>query len=72
MLTDRELDALNRECIANGRDLDYELGRNTAKTYLANGTADKIPFDVIEQVFGAAYAKGYTDYVTAFNILNRR
>jgi hypothetical protein len=72
MLTDAEILALNKECLEKGRDLDYELGRETAKKYLANGTAGSIPFDVIEQVFGAAYAKGYTDYVTAFNILNRR
>lgn len=71
MMTDEELLALNKECIANGRDLDYELGRNTAKKFLENGMAEKISFDQMEEIFGQSYARGYADYVTAYRVMFR-
>ena len=71
MMTDAELLALNKECLAKGRDLDYELGRNTAKKYLANGMVDKVTFDQIEAIFGKSYANGYADYVTAYKVMYR-
>lgn len=70
-MTDEELTALNKECIAKGRDLDYELGRNTAKKYLANGMAEKVTFELMEELFGTNYARGYEDYITAYKVLYR-
>ena len=71
MMTDAEILALNKECLEKGRDLDYELGRNTAKQYLASGMVDKVTFDQIEAIFGKSYANGYVDYVTAYRVMFR-
>ena len=71
MMTDAELLALNKECLAKGRDLDYELGRNTAKKYISSGMVDKVSFDQIREIFGDSYGKGYEDYVTAYRVMFR-
>ena len=71
MMTDAEILALNKECLEKGRDLDYELGRETAKKYIANGMADKVSFDLIAEIFGTVYARGYEDYVTAYRVMYR-
>ena len=71
MMTDAEILALNKECLAKGRDLDYELGRKTAQKYLANGMVDKVTFEQIEEIFGKSYANGYSDYVTAYRVMYR-
>lgn len=71
MMTDEELLALNKECIEKGRDLDYELGRTTAKKYLANGMAEKVTIEQIREIFGQSYANGYQDYVTAYRVMYR-
>ena len=71
MMTDAEILALNKECIAKGRDLDYELGRTTAQKYLANGMAEKVTFEQIREIFGQSYANGYQDYVTAYRVMYR-
>lgn len=71
MMTDAEILALNKECLAKGRDLDYELGRKTAQKYLDNGMADKVTFDQMEAIFGQSYARGYADYVTAYRVMFR-
>jgi hypothetical protein len=71
MMTDEELLALNKECLEKGRDLDYELGRTTAKKYLANGMAEKVTFEQIREIFGQSYANGYQDYVTAYRVMYR-
>ena len=71
MMTDAEILALNKECLAKGRDLDYELGRKTAQKYLANGMVDKVTFEQIADIFGASYARGYADYVTAYKVMYR-
>ena len=71
MMTDAEILALNKECLAKGRDLDYELGRKTAQKYLANGMVDKVTFEQIADIFGTSYARGYVDYVTAYRVMYR-
>ena len=71
MMTDAEILALNKECLAKGRDLDYELGRETAKKYIAEGIADNFSPDLIASVFGKSYGNGYADYLNAYRVLYR-
>ena len=71
MMSDAEILALNKECLEKGRDLDYELGRETAKKYIAEGIADNFSPDLIASVFGKAYGNGYADYLNAYRVLYR-
>lgn len=70
-MTDAELMAFNKEVLAKGRDLDYELGRETARRYIAEGIADNFSPDLIASVFGKAYGNGYADYLNAYRVLYR-
>lgn len=70
-MTDAELEAFNKEVLAKGRDLDYELGRETARRYIADGMVENVTFDKIREIFGESYGRGYEDYVTAYRVMYR-
>lgn len=56
--------------IVRSPNWDYELGRETAKDRIANGTYRKYQNYPLEQVMGDAWSRGFRDYVKAWEIIH--